>query len=382
MSIFDNLSELSFIGEEQLSIEDLENSSNDNQEIQNEKNDNENFSDNQQDSSLLDENLNEELKEFDIDEASFEDINEENVSEDNDSSSDESFSPVTSLASSLFEEGVLSSLTEDDIKNIKSGEDLISAVKKQIQENEFSDLTEEQREYLDAIRKGVSLEEFAKAKETYDSYNSITEDDLVEEDNKNLRFQLIKNSFLLKGIEADKAEKLTKRAFDLGEDVEDAKNALDELKDYEKKSIETIKKQKEEERKEIFKKQEEEFNSIKNLINTTEEVIPGLKVDENSKKAVEKLISRPFTKDKNGNQVNEVIGKMIEDKNYFVKLHYLHHITDGFTKFDKLVSRAKTQAVKSLEEKLKIQDARLSTGKQNIPSKNNEGLFKAINNFI
>ena len=387
MSIFDNLEDLNFIGDEsEISINELENDEAVNSEnVQNNtSNDSKDVSSSEQDSSLDDERLSDELKEFEIDEETLEEVEEDDIKDENNnnSSSDESFSPVTSLASSLFEEGVLASMTEEEVKNIKSGTDLINAIKKQIKENEFADLSDEEKDYLDAIRKGVPVEDYIKSKEAYDSYSSIDDEDLESEENKNLRFQLIKNSFLLKGIDAEKAEKLTKRTFDTGEDIEDAKTALEELKNYEKSNIENLKAEKEKERQAVIKKQAEEFNTIKNLVNTTEEVIPGLRVDDNTKKEVERLITKPFTKDSNGNQVNEVIGKMIEDKNYFVKLHYLHHLTEGFTKFDKLVNKAKTQAVKSLEEKLRLQDSRIGSTKQSIPSKSNDGLFRVIDKFI
>lgn len=389
MSIFESLESLNFVDapKEALSIEDLENEEIGVQSDSKDNTDDLQIGDNSsQDSSLDDEAL-DELKDFeDLEDNDSNkdnsDVDLENDTEDN-SSSDESFSPVTSLASSLFEEGVLASLSEEEVKNIKSGEDLINAVRKQIKQNEFSDLTEEQKDYLDAIRDGVSLEDFAKSKEAYESYNSITDEVIEDEENKDLRFQVIRNSFLLKGFSSEKAEKLAKRTFDAGDDLEEAKSALEELKSYEKEKIETIKSQKREEQQKLIKYQEESFNEIKNIVKTREEIIPGVKLNDEVKKSVEQLISKPFTKDKNGNTVNEVVGKMINDKEYFVKLHYLHHITEGFTKFDKLVNKAKSQAVKSLEEKLKLQDRKLSTGTQNPYNKaKNEGLFKAIDKFL
>jgi hypothetical protein len=388
MNIFDNISSLDFIEKDEnlLDIESLENDeageNNFNEPSDKGNKPDSESTDNDLQGSSLDDDVLKELEEFEEPDSDIGIDDEEIKNKKDNTSSDESFSPVTSLASSLFEEGVLANLTEEEVKGIKTGEDLINAVKKQIKENEFSDLTDEQKEYLDAIRKGVSLEEFAKSKESYDSYNAIADDDVEAEENKDLRFQLIKNSFLLKGFDDDKAEKLTKRAFDTGDDIDDAKTALLELKDYEKGNIENLKKEKELERKQLIEAQAKEYNMIKNYINTSEEIIPGIKINDDAKKNIERLISKPYTKDKNGNQVNEVVGKMIEDKEYFVKLHYIHHITDGFKNFDKLVSKAKSQAVKSLEEKLKLQDSRMSTSRQVVPSKFNDGLFKAIDKFI
>jgi hypothetical protein len=388
MNIFDNISSLDFIEKDEnlLDIESLENDeageNNFNEPSDKGNKPDSESTDNDLQGSSLDDDVLKELEEFEEPDSDIGIDDEEIKHKKDNTSSDESFSPVTSLASSLFEEGVLANLTEEEVKGIKTGEDLINAVKKQIKENEFSDLTDEQKEYLDAIRKGVSLEEFAKSKESYDSYNAIADDDVEAEENKDLRFQLIKNSFLLKGFDDDKAEKLTKRAFDTGDDIDDAKTALLELKDYEKGNIENLKKEKELERKQLIEAQAKEYNMIKNYINTSEEIIPGIKINDDAKKNIESLISKPYTKDKNGNQVNEVVGKMIEDKEYFVKLHYIHHITDGFKNFDKLVSKAKSQAVKSLEEKLKLQDSRMSTSRQVVPSKFNDGLFKAIDKFI
>ena len=64
-------------------------------------------------------------------------VNEYENNEDAPDSEESPSSPLTSLTSALREDGVLSSLTDDEMKNIKSGEDLIKVIRKQIEKNEF-----------------------------------------------------------------------------------------------------------------------------------------------------------------------------------------------------------------------------------------------------
>jgi hypothetical protein len=281
-----------------------------------------------------------------------EDIEDEDE-EDTGSDDDKGSSPeiYSSLADALAEEGILSSL--DLTKNkIKNAEDLFQAIKNEIKNNEYSDLTEDQREYLEAIRSGVPLETY-KGKQTADQQlNSITPEEL--EDNAELRKAIITNDYITQGISPEKAAKLAQRSVDLGEDKEDALESLSSLKEFNKKEFIKQQEAAKQARLDAEKAQKDQLEKLKETVYATNEIIPGMKLNAKVKEEVFNQMTKPVGKDAQGNPLNALTKARMEDPvGFTTKMHYLFHVTKGFTNFDKIVKTQKSKAVKDLEEKMR-----------------------------
>ncbi|NDB58376.1 hypothetical protein EB001_08010, partial [bacterium] len=112
----------------------------------------------------------------DSDEAVIESKNNKDI-DDKTPSEDKSVpsTPLSSLVSTLVDEGVLPSLDEEELGEIKSASDLIAIINKQVKSNEFADLTEDQKEYLTALRSGVPNEAYRQQKSIESQYNNIQE---------------------------------------------------------------------------------------------------------------------------------------------------------------------------------------------------------------
>jgi hypothetical protein len=257
-----------------------------------------------------------------------------------------------SFASTLVEEGVLPSLELKD-NPIETTEDLVQAIRREIKANEFGDLTPLQKEAVEAFRNGIDVEKFVKNKERQTTLDTLTKDDI--EDDLELRKQLIKEDFLSKGFSEDKSNKLVQRSIDLGEDLEDALDALEAQK---KLSKLTLQKEIEQNRiaKELAEKQyTEELEKLKTTVyNETNEVIPGIKFNKNIADQVYESMTK-VVEEVGGQPINKIMKDRMKDPIGFeYKLHYLYTITKGFTDFSKLSTTAKTNAAKSFEEKLKL----------------------------
>lgn len=273
-----------------------------------------------------------------------------------------SSSPITSLTSALYEEGVLASLTEEEIAEIKSGEDLLKVIKEQIRNNEFSDLNEDQKEYLKALRNGVPEEDFRTLKQQVSQISSLKVDDLKGEESSELRMAILKQDFLSRGFDEADATKHAKRSVDLGEDEEDAAKALVRIQATEKAKLKQLAEEAEARKKAEEEASKSKVNSIKEKITNTQEIIPGVKFNARTKDKVFELMTKTVDHDKNNNPVNAVVKEMISNPDYLIKLYYLHHVTDGLKDWSKVKSGGKTEAVERLENTLREQDAKITTG--------------------
>lgn len=264
--------------------------------------------------------------------------------------------PLSSLVSTLVDEGVLPSLDEEELGEIKSGADLIAIINKQIKSNEFADLTDDQKEYLTALRSGVPNQTYTQQKNIESQYSNIQDSNLEADDALELRKILIKQDFMIKGYDEATANKYSERSVNLGEDVEDSKGALKRLQEYQKNATAGLIKEAEEAKKAQETAATERLDNIKNKIKSTDEILPSMKINIKSKDKVYDLLTKAAGQDSNGNPVNAIVNSMINDQEYLIKLAYLHHITDGMTKWDKIISTAKSAAVNKLDEQLKKEE--------------------------
>lgn len=309
-----------------------------------------------------------------------EEINDDSRTPESDGSPS---SPLTSLTSTLHEDGVLSSLSEEELAEIKTGTDLMEAIKKQIADNELSDLTEDQKEYLDALRSGVPDANYRSSKSAVDQYSKIDESSLEGDEASDFRKNLITNDFLSKGFSEAEAKKHAERSFDLGEDIEDAKASLGRLKATEKDRINQMSEQAKAQQKANEEANQKHLDNLKEKVGALKEVIPGVKFNTKTGDKVFDLMTKTAGFDSNNNPMNAVIKEMVENPDYLVKLNYLHLVTDGFNDWTKVSSGAKRNAVNKLDASLQAQEAKIKMGSTATGSSNtskNSGFFDALTN--
>jgi len=289
------------------------------------------------------------------------------------------------LASALLEQGVLPSLTKEELDNIKSFDDIAEAFKKELRNNEYAGLNEHQKAYLKALESGMPDKEFKENYSKVVDYAKLTEDDL--EADESLRLNLIKEDFISKGYSEEKAEKLAQRSVDLGEDLDDAKEALEARKDFIKKDYETKVKQYEENLKSQAKASKEQQEKLKETIfDDKTEIIPGLKYNKQFAQKIYDSITKPAGYLEDGRPYNSIFKARMEDPVGFEhKLAYMFSLTDGFKNFDKILNTAKSQSVKKLDEFLNSNTFIESTGnigKNEYDSQELDKMLNKIDKFL
>lgn len=257
---------------------------------------------------------------------------EEVVTGDNPSTDDKVISSskdvYSKFASALYQDGILAGISEEDLKDVGDADKFADLIAKTIKANEYSDLGERGKEFLDAVRAGVPIETATKIHNTelqLDNLKdeSFIEDDMDDEDSleskKALREQLIFNDFKSKGIKEDVAKRLTAASFKEGADEEDARNAVENLRN----TIKQTKAAKIEAAKAEQLQIQEQRNQLVDRIVKTEEIIPGIKVPEKIRSKIAKHMTEPTGRDANGRLRNYVADKRSENAEQFdTRLNY------------------------------------------------------------
>jgi hypothetical protein len=266
----------------------------------------------------------------------------------------------SSLANVLYNEGVLPNL-DLKTKKVNDIDDLVEAIKTEIQANEFGGLNDRQKKYLEALKSGLPEEVFFDVEKVNYTLESMTDEVLENEENIQVRTGVIKEYFMLKGLDEDEAEKLTQQQVDLATDVEFSKKARNYLGQYnEGRLTEELKLVQENKRL-----QEESFNKLKSTIETTNKVIDGLPIDAKGKKEILEIITKPVVTLQDGTPLNQIMKLQAEDPiDFQYKLAYLIYQTKGFKDFSAFttVKKAKTQAVREFEDILQKSTLDLSGG--------------------
>lgn len=256
----------------------------------------------------------------------------------------------SSLAKFLNEEGLLPTYDPEKSK-FESKDDFVEAIKESIKTSEFADLTESQKKYLQAVRSGIQPEQAYESVAALENLNTITKADI--ETNDVLRKELIFNDFIQKGYSKEKAEKLTQRSIDIGEDLDDSLEALESIKATVQKEYEANLKAANEAKLKAKQENDAQLEKLKETITKMDNFIPNYKVSEKDKQKIYEQAVKPIQLE-DGRVVNAVVKARLDNPVEFeAKLNYLFYITKGFKDFNIIKNKVTTSAVKELEDKIR-----------------------------
>lgn len=274
-------------------------------------------------------------------------------------------SPLLPFAKLLEERGYFK-LAED--KEINSFDDIDDLLNQTIRERELAQLTPRQKQVLEWIEGGVPEDAIIQHETFQQSVTNITDEDLEDEEESGieLRKGILTKYYELKGFDQAKIDKNIKRLVASGDEIDEAKDALKEIK-----AIEEANFQKQQEKFISDKKAEEEaakenLKKLQTFINTTKEIIPGLNIQKKVKDELYDKLTKPVSTKKyigaDGKEFTRPLdivedflaNATIEDK---ATLGYYIMITDKFKKHDMFsTKKAKSATEKQLEESIRSTD--------------------------
>jgi hypothetical protein len=253
------------------------------------------------------------------------------------------------LAAFLKEEGFFSTLD----KEVKTAEDLAEAFKAEIKKNEFAGLNEAQKDYLKALENGIPDDVFNNHLQTTSILDGITDE--VLENDENVRRNLIIQEALNRGNSREKAERIYKRSYEIGDSITDAKDAKEYLQTKEAEQYEYNIQAAKQEKIQQQQTAEKQLKELEEAIKSETEIFKGFKVNDGLKNKVFETMTEivDYTKDVNGNQVplNALMKHRVDNPiDFEKKLYYLYTLTNGFKDIEKFNVKATTVAARKLRD--------------------------------
>lgn len=240
------------------------------------------------------------------------------------------------------------------------------------------------KEYIELKDAGVDPDVAKRLVELKGKFESITNEQIEDEKGEDIRRNiLIQNYKNTTSLEDAKIKKLVDRSIASGDDIEEAKEALEAIKKFNKEQVELERKKVvDEEKAQAEASKSARENMIKKIAETNE-ILPGYQLTKGVKKEIEKMILEPVKKTKDGRVLNGVWAKFNESpETSLLKLAFLMHsgIWDG--KLDKLEKTAKTQAIKNMEDVIRSKGNAISNKGKSTASSDNEDTLTSMKDIF
>ena len=261
--------------------------------------------------------------------------------------------PYSSIAYAMYEEGVLSTLSEDDLKDVKDGQSLVAVMDKYVE----SRFDEQQKRVLDALNVGIEKTAIQQYESTIQALDNVSSENLEAEttEGENLRKAIIYQYYLNKGESQERAQKMVDRAFSSGTDVEDAKDFIEELKTSTKEKYTALIEEGKRQAREAKKQQEAALTKAKKAILEDENILGGVAVDKVTRQKALDYWLKPVHKREDGTYQSELQKYATEHPDEFqMKIALLFAMSDKFKSPEKIagetIKKAKKKAMLELED--------------------------------
>lgn len=312
------------------------------------------------DNAYDEENLNED-KSTSVEDESEDDDKTTNELEDkkDETSTSSALTNALAIAKAFNEEGGLTSFNEEEFIKLAKEESpakaLIQMLKSEVEANisEYKEsLDPDKKLAFEANELGINAQELASIQEDIKILNNITEETL---DNPEARDTLLRYYYKnTTKFSDEKIEKKIKLLEDLDTAKEEVLEAIPELISIKENELTSKKEEAKTLKEKELEKEKNLMNKYKEYVDSTSEIIPGVKINKQTKNKIIDLINTPKKKDSKGKLLNGIAAKRLEDPIKFdTILGYLilEGAFDG--KFNFNAKNAKNKAFTELEESLR-----------------------------
>lgn len=257
----------------------------------------------------------------------------------------------SSIANAMAEDGIFPNLDEEALGKVVDAETLSEAIDAEI----TARLDEKQLRVSKALNNGVEPNEIRMYENTLQNLSAIKDTDVEAENEKGetLRYQLITQDYLNKGISKEKADKMARRSIEAGTDIEDAKEALQSNKDFFQKAYDKLLEDAEKAAELDRANRLKESNKLKDSILKDKTLMGDLEISADLRKKAFDNISKAAYKDpESGEYLTNLQKYELEHKAEFLKYVGLFYtLTNGFKDFDSFAKgKVKKEVKKGLSE--------------------------------
>lgn len=269
--------------------------------------------------------------------------------EDSDGTSPNNF--YSSIANALAVDGIFPNLDDETVKKAVDAESFSELIDAEINAR----LDEKQQRISKALENGVEPSNIRKYENTLNYINTITDAAISEESEQGeqLRYNLIYQDFLNKGMTPEKAKKFTDRTIDAGTDVEDAKEALLSNKEYFTGEYNKLLKEAQDKADADKAERVEKAKKLETSILKDKQLMGDIEISTDLRKKAFDAISKPIYKDPETGRYLTAVQKF-EKENSTDLLKYtglIYAMTNGFKDFDSFAKgKVKKEMKKGLRE--------------------------------
>ena len=278
----------------------------------------------------------------------------------------------SSIANALAVDGIFPNLDDETVKKAVDAETFSDLIEAEVNAR----FDEKQQRISKALENGVEPTDIKKYESTLDYINKITDAAIAEESEKGeqLRYNLIYQDFLNKGMSADKAKKYTDRTINAGTDVEDAKEALQSNKEYFSGEYNRLLQEAQQQADEDKAEKSKQAKQLQTSLLKDKNLFGDMEISNDVRKKAFETVSKPVYRDpETGDYLTALQKYEIEHRADFLKYTGLFFaMTNGFKDFD---SFAKGKVKKEMRKGLRDLEKTL-----NNTSRSKDGNLKMITN--
>jgi len=295
----------------------------------------------------------------------YEETNEEDIDEkappvkQAESSSSPKSNVWVSFAKVMSEEGLLSSFNEEDFEQMveehgSPASAIIAMADKTIKETIDEHINSQDAAYKEFVKFrdfGVDMGKYAEITKGSKAFDSVTVENL--EDDESLQEQVVKQDLINKGISIEDIEDTIEAFKDTGKLVKKAETALGNIKKFKERQIAKLEEDAVKTREEGARQYKAQKESLKDMIESTSEIVPGVKMNKQTKDKLFNMIISPHSTTEDGKQINAITAKRMENPLKYAMIEAAlvnMGVFDG--KWDSIIKGSKTRAIDELEKKV------------------------------
>ena len=296
----------------------------------------------------------------------------EDTAPDNDADGTSPNNFYSSIANACAVDGIFPNLDDETIKKAVDAESFSNLIEAEINAR----FDEKQKRISQALENGVEPTDIKKYESTLNYINTITDAAIAEESEKGeqLRYNLIYQDFINKGITPDKAKKFADRTVDAGTDVEDAKEALLSNKEFFSNAYNKMLQDAQQKADEEKAEREKNAKELERTLMKDKQLFGDMEISNDIRKKAFDSVSKPVYKDpETGDYMTAIQKYESEHRADFLKYTGLiFAMTNGFKDFD---SFAKGKVKKEVKKGLRELEQTLNNTRRN-----NDGSLRMVTN--
>ena len=296
----------------------------------------------------------------------------EDTAPDNDADGTSPNNFYSSIANACAVDGIFPNLDDETIKKAVDAESFSNLIEAEI----TARFDEKQKRISQALENGVEPTDIKKYESTLNYINTITDAAIAEESEKGeqLRYNLIYQDFINKGMTPDKAKKFDDRTVDAGTDVEDAKEALLSNKEFFSNAYNKMLQDAQQKADEEKAEREKNAKELEKSLMKDKQLFGDMEISNDIRKKAFDSVSKPVYKDpETGDYMTAIQKYESEHRAEFLKYTGLiFAMTNGFKDFD---SFAKGKVRKEVKKGLRELEQTLNNTRRN-----NDGSLRMVTN--